>query len=41
VDVIELVKAGADLTFVRDHLRQYAGDLVPFFEELIIEALAE
>ena len=41
VDVIELVKAGADLTPVRDYLRQYAGDLVPLFEELVNEALAE
>ena len=41
VDVIELVKAGADLTRVRDYLRQYAGDLVPLFEELVNEALAE
>ena len=41
VDVIELVKAGADLTRVRDYLRQYADDLVPLFEELVNEALAE
>lgn len=41
VDVIELVKAGADLTLVRDYLRQHAGDLVPLFEELVTEALAE
>ena len=41
VDVIELVKAGADLTHVRNYLRQYAIDLVPLFEELVNEALAE
>jgi len=26
---------------VREYLRQYAGDLVPLFEELVKEALAE
>ena len=41
VDVVELVKAGADLTIVREYLRQYAGDLVPLFEELVNEALTE
>lgn len=41
VDVIELVKAGADLKLVRDYLRQYAGDLVLLFEELVSEALAD
>jgi hypothetical protein len=41
VDVIELVKAGADLNRVRDYLQQYAGDLVPAFEELVNEALGE
>lgn len=41
VDVIELVKAGADLTRVRNYLRQYASDLLPLFEELVNEALAE
>jgi len=41
VDVIELVKAGADLTRVRGYLKQYADDLVPLFEELVNEALAE
>jgi len=41
VDVIELVKAGADVARVRDYLRQYAGDLVPSFEALVNEALAE
>jgi hypothetical protein len=41
VDVIELVKVGADVNRVRDYLRQYAGDLVPQFEELVNEALGE
>ena len=41
VDVIELVKVGADVKRVRDYLRQFAGDLVPLFEELVNEALAE
>lgn len=41
VDVIELVKVGADLARVRDYLKQYAGDLVPSFESLVTEALAE
>ena len=41
VDVIELVKAGADVNRVRDYLRQYASDLLPSFEELVNEALAE
>ena len=39
VDVIELVKAGADVNRVRDYLGQYANDLVPKFEELVNEAL--
>jgi hypothetical protein len=41
VDVIELVKVGADLNRVRDYLLEYASDLVPLFEELANEALAE
>jgi len=41
VDVIELVKVGADVNRVRDYLRQYAGDLVPQFEELVNDALSE
>ncbi len=41
VDVIELIKFGADLKRVRHYLEQYASDLVPFFEELLNEALAE
>ena len=39
VDVVELVKAGADLKRMRDYLKQYARDLVPLFEELVNEAL--
>ena len=41
VDVIELVKVGADVNRVRDYLRQYAADLAPVFDELVNEALAE
>jgi len=41
VDVIELVKVGADVNRVRDYLEQHASDLVPAFEELVNEALAE
>jgi hypothetical protein len=41
VDVIELVRVGADVKRVREYLREYASDLVPQFEELITEALAE
>ncbi len=41
VDVVELVKAGANLKPVRDYLKQYASDLVPMFEELVSEALGE
>jgi hypothetical protein len=41
VDIIELVKAGADLKRVRQYLDQYARDLVPLFDELVNEALAE
>ena len=41
VDVIELVKVGADVNLVRGYLKQYAGDLVPSFEELVNEALGE
>lgn len=41
VDVIELVKAGADVKRVQDYLRQYASDQIPSFEELVNEALAE
>jgi len=41
VDVIELVKVGANVNRVGDYLRQYASDLVPRFEELVNEALGE
>jgi len=41
VDVIELVRVGADVNRVRDYLRQYAVDLIPQFEELVNEARDE
>jgi len=41
VDIVELIKAGADLKPVRDYLEKYAGDLVPLFDELVNEALGE
>lgn len=41
VDVIELVKVGADVNRVRGYLQQYASDLVTSFEGLVNEALAE
>ena len=41
VDVVELIKVGADVKRVRDYLAQYAGELMPKFEELVNEALAE
>jgi hypothetical protein len=41
VDIIELVKAGASMKPVRDYLEQYAGDLIPLFDELVNEALGE
>ncbi|MEO6724845.1 MAG: hypothetical protein ABIU20_04970 [Blastocatellia bacterium] len=40
VDVIELVKAGADLYRARTYLKQYASDLLPIFEEMVNEAIA-
>jgi len=39
LDVVELVKAGADVKRVRDYLSHHASDLVPF-EELVNEVLA-
>lgn len=39
VDVVELLKAGADLTKLRTYLQQYAEDLLPLFEELVNESL--
>jgi hypothetical protein len=41
VDVIELVKVGADVKQVQGYLQQYASDLLPVFEELVNEALGE
>jgi len=41
VDVIELIKSGADLKRMRQYLEQYASDLLPLFEELADEALNE
>ncbi len=41
VDVVELLKAGAGLTKLRTYLKQYAEDLLPLFEELVNEALAD
>ena len=38
VDVVELVKAGADVNKVRRYLEQYARDLVSQFEELVNES---
>lgn len=41
LDVVELVKAGTDVNRVREYLRQYAGDLLLPFEELVTEARGE
>jgi hypothetical protein len=41
VDVIELVKAGADVKRVRHYLGEYATDLLPSFDELVNEALTD
>lgn len=41
VDVIELIKAGADMKQARRYLEQYAPDLLSLFEELVNEALTE
>ena len=41
LDVVELIKAGADVTRVREYLRQYANDLLPVFENLLEEAMNE
>jgi hypothetical protein len=41
LDVVELIKAGANLKSVREYLKQYADELTPVFEELVREALAE
>lgn len=39
LDVVELLKAGADVTKLRTYLKRYAEDLLPLFEELVNEAL--
>jgi hypothetical protein len=41
VDVIELIKVGADVKRVQTYLQQYASDLLPLLEELANEALGE
>jgi len=41
LDVVELIKTGADVTRTRGYLKQYASDLLPLFEELVTEALAD
>ncbi|MBN1954851.1 MAG: hypothetical protein JW900_07350 [Anaerolineae bacterium] len=41
VDIVELVKAGADVKRVRHYLGQYARDLIPSFDGLVDEALVE
>lgn len=40
VDVVELLRAGADAKKVRHYLEQYAADLLPLFDELVDESLA-
>ena len=40
LDVVELVKAGADVKQMESYLEQYAADLRPMFAELVNEALA-
>ncbi|MGH9762796.1 MAG: hypothetical protein ACREAC_18390 [Blastocatellia bacterium] len=39
VDVIELVRAGADVKLARSYLAQYARDLLPLFEDAVNEGL--
>lgn len=41
VDVIELIKVGADVNRVRDYLQRFAADMVPSLEELVNEAQGE
>jgi hypothetical protein len=41
LDVVELIKAGADLRPLQDYLKQYAPDLLPLFDKLVNEAMAE
>ena len=40
VDVVELLRAGADAKKVRHYLKQYAADLLPLFAELLDESQA-
>ena len=37
LDVVQLLKAGADVRKVRSHLERHAGYLLPLFEELLLE----
>lgn len=39
LNMVELIKAGADVRRVRRYLEQYAGDLVAVFDGLVEEAL--
>lgn len=41
VDVVELVKAGADINKTRNYLVKYAPDTLQLFEELVYEAVAD
>ena len=41
MDVVELIKVGADVHRVRDYLERFARDLVPSFDELVKEALGD
>ncbi|NJN55332.1 MAG: hypothetical protein HC804_11570 [Anaerolineae bacterium] len=41
LDVVELVKAGADIKGVQNYLAQFSPDLLPLFGELVDEALTE
>ena len=41
LDIVELIKVGADVKLVQGYLEQYANDLTPLFEELASEAQSE
>ncbi len=41
IDVVELIRVGADIKQVKEYLKAYAPDLLPLFEELVNEALSE
>ena len=41
VDVVGLIRAGADVSLVRSYLKRYADDLIPQFEELVSEAQSD